>query len=160
MYKKKRQAWSFESLLGKAMKYCAYQERCIFELKQKLFEWGANEAISKKIVENILDEGFINEQRYTELFIKGKVNIKKWGKAKIRAALKQKHIQDELIDKQIADITDEDYMSNLKLIIEKKLKGLEQEESVINKKQKLFRYLISKGYEYDLVSSIIRDYKV
>lgn len=154
VYSRKKSNFSYENLISKAMKYCAYQERCISDLRNKLFEWNAGKNNINKIIDQMLDEGFINERRYLEVYIKGKVNIKRWGKYKIKSALKAKKIDEAFINEFLDKIDEKVYISNIEKASQMKLSEVSN-ESKETKKQKLYRFLLSRGYESELISSMI-----
>ena len=85
----------------------------------------------------------------------GKVNIKKWGKIKIRQHLKQKRISKYSMDKGIESIDNEVYMSNLQGLAERKYLSLDREKDSYSKKVKVYRFLSSKGYETDLIKDVV-----
>lgn len=140
----------FESLLAKAERFCAYQERCNHEVKQKLHKLLADEKISSKIISSLEEDGYLNDERFAKLFASGKFRIKRWGKNKIRAELRQKKIPDNFISNALDAIDGEEYMKTIQHLInrkERELKGL----SSGNRRQKIYRFLLSKGFEPHLV---------
>ena len=109
--------------LARLMKYCAYQERCHFEIERKLYEWGFRDEESRgNIILKLLEYDFLNEERFARAFVRGKYKIKKWGRQKIIYELKQRKISDNLITIVMTEINDDIYRSNLKALIEKKSK--------------------------------------
>ena len=89
---KKKQPLSFQEVLSKLMRYCSYQERSPFEVKQKLREYALPADKVDEIMDLLLDDNFINEERFATLFVRGKVKVKRWGLYKIREGLSKKGV--------------------------------------------------------------------
>ena len=144
--------------LEKAKRYCAAQEHCQFDVRRKLFAWFIEEEKAEWIIGELICEGYINEERFARAFARGKFNIKSWGKQKIIMELKKRNISDYCIKKALSEINEENYTNRLSDIAKKwldKHKG----ETAIAKKQKLFRYLASKGYQMDEIWDYINKNK-
>ena len=134
----------------KIQSYCAYQERCHMEVSMKLKSWGLiQEAIDLLIIE-LVQFNFLNEERYARSFARGKFRIKKWGKLKIRMALKKRDVYFKCIDLAMLEIDDKTYLITLKELLQKKNDILKETNSQ-KRKMKLIRYLVNRGYEYDLI---------
>jgi regulatory protein len=145
-----------EKILNKVRKYCAYQERCQQEVRDKLYDEGLHKADVEAGIALLISEGFINEERFAIAYAGGKFRIKQWGKVKIRLALKSKKVSDYCIRKSLSAISDEDYLRTLK-----KLKA-QQESKVKIKDERIRRYkiaqhLASRGFEQDLVWQVMGD---
>ena len=133
---------------------CAYQERCSQELDRKMFQWGLDQEDRDRLLADLISNNFLSEERFAEAFVSGKVNIKRWGKIKIRQQLKQKAISEYSIKKALAGITDEVYFENLKHLAERKYHALNERDSYA-KKVKVYRFLASKGYETEYIRDIV-----
>ena len=149
--------YSFLEAKAKLEALCAYQERCSSELEKKLFQWRFDREDTDRLLAHLISNNFLNEERFAEAFVSGKVNIKKWGRIKIRQHLKQKRISEYSIKKGIASIDDETYMSNLTGLAERKYHSLDREKDSYTKKVKIYRYLSSKGYETDLIKETVEE---
>ena len=136
--------------LDKMAKYCAYQERCQFEVRTKLFGTGLSDDEIENIICDLIEQNFLDELRFSKAFVRGKFNSKSWGKIKIKQHLKQKRISEFCIKKSLSEISKEDYYSKLNELLQKKSKLLHTEDE-FTKKQKLARYLIGKGFESEMV---------
>tara|TARA_Y100000739_G_C20537008_1_gene431745 strand:- start:232 stop:678 length:447 start_codon:yes stop_codon:yes gene_type:complete len=134
----------------KIKKYCAYQDRCQSEVRKKLHIYGLLIEEIDHIICDLIEQNFINEERFAKHFVRGKFHQKNWGKIKIKQRLKQKKISDYCIKKGFQEINNEEYLEKLDLIISKKSKELSNYNDFI-KKQKIAKYAISKGYENHLV---------
>ena len=123
----------------KIQAYCAYQERCHMEVTMKLKSWGLiQEAIDLLIIE-LIQFNFLNEERYARSFARGKFRIKKWGKIKIRLALKKREVYFKCIDLAMLEIDDKTYLNTLKELLQKKKDALKETNSY-KRKMKLIRY--------------------
>lgn len=143
--------------------YCAYQERCHSEVKEKLYGYGLFPNEVDQIVAYLITENFLNEERFAEAYASGKFRIKHWGKIKIKQGLKQRHISDYCIKKALNAIDGDEYFEVLKKVAEKKnksikeIKGTTKSQKDYLKKMKLISYLLSRGFENDLVNEAIKE---
>jgi regulatory protein len=137
--------------------YCAYQERSHREVEEKLRKMGMIQEVKGQIILNLIDNDFLNEERFAKVFVSGKFRIKKWGRIKITQALRQKGVSKANIAIGLKEIDEELYLDNLKEILERKyslLTALEEHSTtseVAAIKQKVVRYLQQKGYEMELI---------
>jgi regulatory protein len=119
---------------------------------------GADESLSIEVINYLKENRFLDEKRFVEAYVQGKVRIKKWGRQKIKAALYQKRIDAKLIQEGIyAFISDEEYQLVLESLIERKNRELSTEKNPQIKKQKLMRFLLSRGFQYDEFSTLNLD---
>jgi len=140
-------------LYDNARKYCAYQERCIYDLKKKLMEWNASEKTIASIVKQLEQEGFINEERYAVSFAIGKLRNNKWGKNKIYYALSKKNIPEIYVEMGLNEIDQEEYINTLKSVLaSKKINDTDE----FRRNNKLVRFAVQKGYQSDLVWKVVR----
>ncbi len=144
----------FISLLGKAQKYCALQERCKSEVKKKLAQWGANSDQISTIINRLEEELFISEQRYSALFVSSKVNQLRWGRYKIKFELRKKGIPEAIIANALDSIDPDKYTSNISYLIAAKQKQLKDDDPLI-RKQKTASFLTGKGYEPEIITAHI-----
>ena len=140
--------------LVKMQSWCAYQERCQQDTRNKLYELGLWPEAVENIIVKLIEDNFINEERFAIQFAKGKFNIKKWGRIKIKQELKQKRVSDYCLKKALQQIDDEAYIATLTKVIATK-KRLMSEKNPIKLKFKLATFAISKGYERDLVFDVL-----
>lgn len=134
--------------------FCAYQERCHKEVEQKLYDLKMIPEAKEKIILHLLQHNFLNEERFAKAFVRGKFSIKKWGRIKIINELRFKNISTYNIKSALKEINEKDYLETLQKISEKKL-ALIKESNTFKKKNKLATFLISKGYESELVYKIV-----
>lgn len=140
----------------KIQAYCAYQERCHQEVTRKLKSWGLISEAIELLISELRQFNFLNEERYARSFSRGKFRIKKWGRKKIRAELKKREVYDKCIDFAMEEIDDKAYFETLKEVLQKKNEH-EKESDSYRRKAKLTRYLVSRGYEYDLIRDALEE---
>jgi regulatory protein len=138
-------------LYRKAADYCAIQDRCISEIRSKLIYWGADSGLTDLLIQALVNEGFIDEQRFANAFARGKFRNLQWGKVKIRYELKNKGITQAMIEKALSEIDEEDYLSCLNELISKKQKSGSGKDPL-----KIMRFLASKGFETDLIRKVMK----
>ncbi len=143
--------------LTKIESWCAYQERCQQEVRDKLYSWGLYPDAVENIIGELISRNFVNEERFAIAYAGGKFRIKKWGKQKIKMELKRRKISDVLIRKALKEIGADDYEETLENSLAKKWKS-EKEKHPLKKKMKVMRYMMSRGYETDAVSHAISKY--
>lgn len=143
----------------KAESYCAYQERSQYEIRNKLYEWGLHQQDVEEIISELIGQNFLNEERFAMAYTLGKFRIKGWGRQKIRQGLKLKRVPDNLIIKSLKMIDAEDYISKLKLILEKKARTI-AEKDPFKLRYLLSRYAVAKGYEQDLIADLLINNKL
>jgi regulatory protein len=142
------------ALLNKLARYCAYQERCISEIKQKIHELDPS-AEQEIYIQWLQENNYLNESRFIGLYIRSKFNQKKWGRGKIQFELRKKGISDSQIQVHWNEIAEEDYSEALKTLLEKKAASLKSGTSN-EKYQKCYRTGLSKGFEPGLVSQVLK----
>jgi regulatory protein len=140
--------------LIKMQSWCAYQERCQQDARNKLYELGLWTEAVENIIVKLIEENFLNEERFATSFARGKFVIKKWGRIKIKQELKQKRVGDYCLKKAMQQIDESEYINTLKKLIESKRK-LIKEPNKIKLQYKLMNYALSKGYEKDLVFDVL-----
>lgn len=137
--------------------YCAYQERCHSEVRSKLLQLEVYGNELETVMAHLIENDFLNEMRFTEAFVRGKINIKHWGIQKIRTQLIQKGISEYCISKALQRMDTVSYNENLFHELVKKNSILNEANPFI-RKQKLAKYLIGKGYESALVWQTLQTY--
>jgi len=144
-----------EHLLSKIKQYCIYQERCHAEVKEKLYSFGIYKKEIDPFIAQLIEENYLNEERFAIQYAGGKFRMKQWGKVKIKYALKQKQVSDYCIKKALLQIAESDYQKTLQKLAAQKLKTLKSEKNIFIKKRKLQDFLLQKGYEPKLIKPII-----
>ncbi len=137
--------------------YCAYQERCQQEVRNKLYDLGGYSREVEQLIGDMITQGFLNEERFAIAWAGGKFRIKQWGRVKIIGGLKQKQISPYCIKKALEQIDEDDYWNTLLQILSKKDKQYQKAGPA--KKQSLARFAMSKGFESNLVWKALNEGK-
>jgi regulatory protein len=140
----------------KTARFCAYQERCISDVKRKLSSLQVTGEEADTIIDELIDEGFLNEERFAKVFASGKFRLKGWGRIKIYRALQAKGMQSTDIRKALDEIDETEYRQTLKTIMEKKEREL-TEDDFAKRKQKLINFALGRGFESEVVWEAIRE---
>ena len=130
-------------ILEKIQSYCQYQERCIKEVKNKLYSFKVSSQLAKNIVEYLIDNDYLNEVRFTKMFIQGKLRIKKWGRIKLKYELRSKGIDIKIINEHINQINEEDYIKYFNEFSTSKIKFLKGSKD--QKKRSFINYFTYRG---------------
>jgi regulatory protein len=141
--------------LTKAEHYCAYQERAQQEVRNKLYDWGLWPDAVEQIIATLIENNFINEERFAKTYAKSKFNQKGWGRIKIKQALKFKKVPDVLIKKALLTIDGDAYLERLLQTLQKKAVLLKEKEGY-KRSYKLQQYAMSRGFESDLVADALK----
>ncbi len=137
--------------------YCKYQERCHSEARNKLYELGFTTGEVERQIGELIENGVLNEERFARSFARGKFRMKQWGKRKIVQQLQLKKISDYCIKKGLSEIDGAEYERVLNKLTQKKAAELRSEKNIFTKKGKIYRFLVQKGYEADLVKDSIEE---
>lgn len=137
--------------------YCAYQERSHYEVKKKLYEIGG---VSPEDVEDLISiliqENYLNEERYARAYAGGRFRSKKWGKQKIIQGLKKQYVSAYCIKKGLSEIDEKDYQKTLKSLFDKKKASLKADKNKFSRMTKMRAYLVQKGYSFDDINPLLQ----
>jgi len=145
-----------EQAIQKLKQYCGYQERSHQEVVQKLWDLGVSKAEHDTIVSALIEQDYLNEERFALLFAGGKFRMLEWGKKKILYALKEKGVSEYNIKKALKSIDEEAYMKTLRHEAEKKYELLKSNQYLVRKK-KTQDYLVQKGFEISLITEVMKE---
>lgn len=151
-----RKTIDHQEALEKARKLCSVEEKCRFDVRKKLFDWGVSSGNTEKIINQLIADKFIDEWRYARLYAGGKFRNNKWGKIKISHELLRKNIAKNVIEDALRRIDENEYMELLKKELSKKQKSISA-GSDFELKAKLHRYASSKGFEYETINKVLDD---
>lgn len=140
--------------LRKAASFCAYQERTQQEVRDRLNEWDIYGDNAEEIIAELINQNYLNEERFAKTFAGGKFRVKHWGKRKIRQHLQQRGIGGYNLEQAMKEIAPDDYRETLAQLIDKKRRSIHDDNPLVVK-QKLARYALSKGYEPDLIWQVL-----
>ncbi|MCF4100452.1 RecX family transcriptional regulator [Gillisia sp. M10.2A] len=151
--KANQKSYTVKEATLKLAQYCAYRDRSQKEVEDKLREMRMIPAACEQIIIKLMQENFLNEERFARSFARGKFRIKRWGRNKIKQELKLRQISTPLIKIALTEIDEIEYYSCLQYLAEKKL-ALIKEKDKNKKKNKLIAFLLQKGYESNLVYEV------
>jgi regulatory protein len=139
----------------KARHFCAYQERNHREVKEKLYSFGLYKEEVEQLLSKLIEENFLNEERYALAFAGGKFRMNSWGRIKITHALREKQLRAYCIRMAISAIDEDQYLRRLHQLASAKQQELQQRYQGWQLNQKIFQYLLQKGYEKELIKNCI-----
>ncbi|NUQ22407.1 MAG: RecX family transcriptional regulator [Saprospiraceae bacterium] len=145
---------SKQQALQKLQRYCAFQERSHYEVRSKLLSLGIYGEDLEQVMSELVESGFLNEERFARSFARGKFNMKKWGRVRITQELKRRQISAWCIRKAMEEIEPEAYSETLAALLRKK--AVEYSENPPHERRaKLMRYGLQKGYESELIQELL-----
>ena len=143
-----RKTYSLEELKTRLERYCAYQERCHQEVKNKLRQLGAYRDTSDAVISHLIQHDYLNETRFAMLYVRGKFSIKKWGKKRIVNELKFREITTYNIDKGLKQISEKDYQHTFDTLAQKRWEDLKKKKESIEKEKRngfsIFNIVVGK----------------
>lgn len=145
-----------EQALQKLKHYCAYQERSHSEVKEKLNNLGVWKKDQDIMIAQLIEEGYLNEERFAIAFAGGKFRIKRWGRVKISYELKQKQVSAYNIKKALNQIDESDYLNTLQKLHKERWNSLKEEKDKLTRLAKTRNYLLQKGYEAEIVKEVMK----
>jgi regulatory protein len=152
----RRSSLTKEQALQKLRHYCAYQERCHWEVKEKLYSFGLRRGEVDEAISTLIEENYLNEERFALQFAGGHFRGKHWGRVKIRYELKQRQVGEYCIKKALASIGEEEYARTLERLGAARWESLREEENPFVRRRKLQDYLLQKGYEMEMITGLAR----
>ena len=147
---------SVEEVLQKLEYYCSYQERCHVEVQEKLRGFTISSAEKDQIIVRLIEQNFLNEERFASVFSISKFHQKKWGKIRIKNELKARKISDYLITKTIKEIPNEEYFETFEVLSSKHWETI-LEKNILKKRKKFCDYLLRKGWESEMVYGKLKE---
>jgi len=149
---------SYKEALSKATEICSHSEKCCFDIVLKCREWNLSREETGEVIEYLLNEKYLDQQRYATSFVNDKFRFNKWGKIKLSYALRQKQVEDECIKVALSGLSEEAYRNVLRELISAKARTL-KEQDVWSRRNKLLAFAQSHGFEADISLSIIEEIK-
>jgi regulatory protein len=145
-----------DHILSKIRSFCAFQERCISEVAGKLKEWKVGQKHAEKIIEQLIREDYLNEERFARSFAGGKFRINHWGKTRIIYELEKRQVPDLIIQIGLEEIDDKEYAETLKEIFRRKNREIKDDEPY-KRKQKLVAFGLQRGFHYSLIKQVLEE---
>ena len=151
---KKTSNISADAALSKVQFICSRQEKCCYDIRKKLQDWNVSTEEQDDIIQSLIEDKFIDEERYTIFFVRDKFRFNKWGRIKIIHHLKQKQIPEFIINNALDQLDDNEYRENLMELLSAKKKSI-REDDPYQLKAKLFRFAQSRGFESQITLNLI-----
>ncbi len=151
-----KRVFTIDEIQKKLEYYCVYQDRCHQEVEKKIKQYQLIPAAREKILLHLMQHDFLNEERFSKSYARGKFRIKNWGKQRIVRELTVKNISSYNIKTALKEIPDHEYIATLEKIASLKNNSITEENS-FKRKQKLYQYLYRKGYESNLIQEVIKN---
>ena len=148
--------FSLQEIQQKLEYYCAYQERCYKEVENKLFDFHLSAQEKEQVLIYLIENNFINEERFAKSFVRGKHNYKFWGKNRITNELKFRNISSRIIQEALKEIPETTYLENFHRLAEKHWDTIKERKGP-KKNKKFVDYLLRKGYESNLIFEKLRE---
>lgn len=129
---------------------CAQAEHCQQEMRDKMRRWNVDEMVQDRVLERLVRERFVDDERYARAFVKDKIRYNKWGRRKVQQALWQKCIGDDIQQLVFDEIDEKEYLDVLRPLLKQKRKTLKA-ASDYELNQKLIRFAIGRGFTFDII---------
>lgn len=156
MFEKKKKVYTVDEIKRKIEQYCVYQDRCHKEVEQKMREYTLIPEARELILLSLMKDNFLNEERFSKSFARGKFRIKSWGKQRIVRELKFKDISAYNIKTALKEIDEKEYLKTIYSITENR-NAVISESNIYKRKQKLIGFLMRKGFENELVYKVVNE---
>ena len=129
---------------------CAQAEHCQQEMRDKLKRWDIDESVQERIIQRLVNERYIDDERYARAFVKDKIRYNKWGRRKVQQGLWQKHIDADIQQRVLDEIDEKEYLDILRPLLKQKRKNI-RAASDYELNQKLARFALSRGFTFDII---------
>ena len=133
---------------------CAQAEHCQWEMTEKMRRWELDETAQARIMQKLVKERYVDDERYARAFVKDKVQYNKWGRRKVEQALWQKHIDEDIRQRVLNEVADDEYLDVLRPLLKQKRKSIKASND-FELNQKLMRFALSRGFTFDLIRQCI-----
>ena len=129
---------------------CAQAEHCQYEMLQKMGRWELSEEAKARVMQRLLKERYVDDERYAHAFVKDKIRYNKWGRRKVEQALWQKHIDEDIRKRVLDEVDDDEYLNILRPLLKQKRKSIKA-NSDYELNQKLMRFALGRGFTFDII---------
>ena len=133
---------------------CAQAEHCQWEMLEKMRRWEVPEEAQARVMQRLVSERYVDDERYAQAFVKDKIRYNKWGRRKVDQALWQKHIDEDIRKRVLDEVDDEEYLSVLRPLLKQKRKSTKA-NSDYELNQKLMRFAMGRGFTFDIIRQCI-----
>jgi regulatory protein len=129
---------------------CAQAEHCQQEMRDKMRRWELDESVQNRIIDRLIQERYVDDERYARAFVKDKIRYNKWGRRKVQQALWQKRIDADIQQRVLDEIDEKEYLDVLRPLLKQKRKSIRAANDY-ELNQKLARFALSRGFTFDLI---------
>lgn len=129
---------------------CAQAEHCQYEMTEKMRRWELDDEAQARVMQRLVNERYVDDERYARAFVKDKVRYNKWGRRKVEQALWQKHIDEDIRQQVLNEVDDEEYISILKPLLRQKQRSTKAANDY-ELNQKLIRFALGRGFTFDII---------
>ena len=129
---------------------CAQAEHCEQEMRDKMKRWGLDETVQNRVIDRLTKERYIDQERYARAFVNDKIRYNKWGRRKVQQALWQKGIDNDIQQRILDEISDNEYLAVLRPLLKQKRKSI-RAASAYEENQKLVRFALGRGFTFDII---------
>jgi regulatory protein len=133
---------------------CAQAEHCQYEMTEKMRRWELDDEAQARVMQRLVNERYVDDERYARAFVKDKVRYNKWGRRKVEQALWQKHIDEDIRQQVLNEVDDEEYISILKPLLRQKQRSTKAANDY-ELNQKLIRFALGRGFTFDIIRQCI-----
>lgn len=133
---------------------CARSEHCQHDLLEKMRKWEMTDEAQARVMERLVNERYVDDERYARAFVLDKVQYNKWGRRKVEQALWMKHIDDDIRQRALDAVDDSTYINILKPLLKQKRRGIKA-ASEYELNQKLVRFALGRGFTFDIIRQCI-----
>ncbi len=133
---------------------CARAEHCQYELTEKMRRWGMSDEAQARVMQRLVSERYVDDERYTQAFVRDKIRYNKWGRRKVEQALWQKHIDKDIREQILNEVDDDEYLSVLRPLLKQKQKTMKGGTDY-ERNQKLVKFALQRGFTYDIIRQCI-----
>ena len=133
---------------------CAQAEHCQYEMQEKMRRWELPEDAQARVMAKLIKERYVDDERYTQAFVKDKIRYNKWGRRKVEQALWQKRVDEDIRKRVLDDVDDAEYLSVLRPLLKQKRKTIKAKNDY-ELNQKLVRFAVGRGFTFDIIRQCI-----
>ena len=133
---------------------CARAEHCQYELIEKMRRWEMSEEAQARVMQRLVSERYVDDERYARAFVRDKIRYNKWGRRKVEQALWMKHIDDDIRSRALSEVDDEEYLSVLRPLLKQKRRSIKA-ASDYERNQKLVKFALGRGFTFDIIRQCI-----
>ena len=133
---------------------CAKSEHCQHDMLEKMRRWEMSEETQARVMQRLISERYVDDERYARAFVKDKIRYNKWGRRKVEQGLWQKRIDDNIRQQVLDEVDEEEYLCVLRPLLKQKRRSTKA-ESDYEMNRKLVRFALSRGFTYDIIRQCI-----